>query len=175
MTEPSAITAPTDRSIPPLRLHVGPVDLGGSGVAAVGAVQQPDELGASRAEQPGWTDDLAGMNIEIVRLDGPAPAKSFCREERTALDPIRGLSFGALLQGLKDRQVLADHFRHQLQAWQFAGQILADQLTVAQHGDAIRDFIDLVQEMRNAEYGNALVANLPDHRHQLGDLLRVQR
>ena len=157
------------------QLDVLPGDRGGPGVAAIGAVEQPDQLGPSGAEQPGQADHLTGVDLQVERLDRALAAQRLCGEEGAALDAFDGLPLGALFEGLQRGEVLADHLGDQLQPGQFGDQVLADQLTVAQHGDAVGDLVDLIEEVRDEQHRDALVPDLADHRHQFGDLLDVQR
>ena len=63
-------------------------------VRVVGAVEQPRELGAAGAEQAGEPDDLAGVDVEVERLDrcpcGPGrwPARTACVSARSATDRL---------------------------------------------------------------------------------------
>ena len=50
----------------------GPVvDGDGAGIGVIGAEEQPGQLGAPGAEQPGQPEHLAGVHGEVDRRDGP--------------------------------------------------------------------------------------------------------
>ena len=44
-----------------------------------------------------------------------------------------------------------EHRLHQVDAQQLLGQVLADELAVAQHRHAVADLVDLVEEVRDEE------------------------
>ena len=53
-------------------------------------------------------------------------------------------------------------------------QVLADELAVAQHGDAIADLVHLIEEVRYEQDGDAALLQLADDAEQLGDLVEVE-
>ena len=62
----------------------------------------------------------------------------------------------------------AEHLLDQVDAQQLPGEVLADQLAVAEHGDPVADLVDLVEEVRDEEDRDAALLELADHPEQLG-------
>ena len=91
-----------------------PVDARSARVGAVGAEQQPRELGAARAEQAGQADDLALVDGKVERRDR-ALAPEPLRLERPAFDagPACGV-LRAALEGLERLELAAEHLRDEL-------------------------------------------------------------
>ena len=142
------------------------------GVGVVGAVDQPDQLGAPGAQEPGDADHLAVVDVEVGRCED-APATDPGRPE----DRCGGAVDGALRAGRDGLELVehaADHLGDQVGAGQVFGAVLADELAVAQHRDAVGDLVDLVQEVADEQDGDALVAQVPDDREQPVDLVAVQ-
>ena len=54
------------------------------------------------------------------------------------------------------------------------GPVLADERAVAQDGDAVADLVDLVEEVRDEQDGDAALLELADHAEELGHLVEVQ-
>ena len=67
-----------------------------------------------------------------------------------------------------------EHRVHQVDAQQLAGEVLADELAVAQHGDPVADLVDLVEEVRDEQDRDAPLLEVADHAEQLGALLAVE-
>ena len=53
-------------------------------------------------------------------------------------------------------------------------QVLADELAVAQDGDAVADLVDLVEEVRDEQDRHAALLEVADDAEQLGALVEVQ-
>ena len=71
-------------------------------------------------------------------------------------------------------QFTTDHGRHQGRRRQLGGRVFAHQPAVAQHADPVGNGVHLVQEVRDEQDGQALVAQLAQHGEQLGDFLAVE-
>ena len=126
-------------------------------VGAVGAEQQPGQLGAAGAEQPGQADDLA-------RVDG--------RGRTAAIAPLRprprGLSTGGVaVRSARRARCLVELLQRRSSSWPIilrdqlelaavAGQVLADERAVAQDRDPVGDLVDLVEEVRDEQDRDAL-------------------
>jgi hypothetical protein len=82
--------------------------------------------------------------------------------------------FGLLVQLLQDLQLLADHHGDEVDLGELPGETLTHQAAVAQHRDAVRDLVHLVQEVRHEEDRDALVLELPHDAEELLALLRVE-
>ncbi len=150
-----------------------PVDLELPGLGAVGAVEQADELGAAGAEQPGDADDLAVVDVDVGRLEHAAAAdpgrpQNGCarcgRSTRSATEESAASSSSS-------RPII---FVTSVAAGQVVHAVLADELAVAQHRDAVGDLVDLIEEVADEEDGDAAVAQVADDREQLLDLAAVQ-
>ena len=66
------------------------------------------------------------------------------------------------------------HRVHQVDPQELLGEVLADQLAVAQHGHAVADLVDLVQEVGDEEDGDAAPLEVVDDPEQLGALVQVE-
>ena len=53
-------------------------------------------------------------------------------------------------------------------------EVVADELAVAQHGEAVADLVDLVEEVRDEEDRDALLLERADDAEELGDLVGVE-
>ena len=146
------------------------VDLDLAGVGAVGAVEQPDQLGPSGTEEPGDPDDLAVVDVDVGRLEDAAPADPGRSQHgrRGAVD----VALGDLRDGLELDESRPDHLRHEVAAGEVLRAVLADELAVAEHRDPVRDLVDLLEEVADEQDGDALVAQVADHREQPLDLVR---
>ena len=71
-------------------------------------------------------------------------------------------------------ELAADHLGDELVAGQVADEVLADERAVAQHGDAVGDLVDLVEEVGDEEDGDAAVAQVADDAEELLDLAAVE-
>src|SRR5690606_7703253 len=126
------------------------------GVRAIGAVEQPGELGAPGSEQPREPDDLAVMDVEIRRLDG-APASEALGGQQGLLGAAIALLLAAVAtQGAKRVEVLADHLPDERVAVELAREVLALVPAVAQDREPVADRVDLVEEVRDEEDRDAL-------------------
>ena len=68
-----------------------------------------------------------------------------------------------------DRDVVAEHRLHQVDAQQLGGEVLADELAVAQDGDAVADLVDLVEEVRHEEDRHTATLEVADDAEELAD------
>ena len=68
----------------------------------------------------------------------------------------------------------SEHGLDQVDAQQLLGEVLADQLAVAQDRDPVADLVDLVEEVRDEQDRHAALLQVADHAEQLGALVRVQ-
>ena len=71
-------------------------------------------------------------------------------------------------------ELTADHLRHEGFAGEVRGEVLADELAVAQDRDAVRDLVHLVEEVAHEEDRDPAVAQLAHDREQLLDLAAVE-
>ena len=81
----------------------GPSTVICAGVGAVGAEQQPGELGAAGAEQPGEPDDLALVEVEVERRD-----RALAAEADRLQRPARSASVGGRALGARCRARSSD-------------------------------------------------------------------
>ena len=68
----------------------------------------------------------------------------------------------------------AEHRLDQVDAQQLRRQVLADELAVAQHRDAVADLVDLVEEVRDEQDRHAALLEVADDAEQLGALVEVE-
>ena len=78
---------------------------------------------------------------------------------RSSAEPRGGGSFGV-------HQLAAHHGGHQAARVELAAGVFADEPAVAQHRHAIADLVHLVEEVRDEQDGDALVAQPADQREQ---------
>ena len=67
---------------------------------------------------------------------------------------IRDRLVNLVLQGLEHRQLTTDHLRHQFEAGQLGSRVFADEAAIAQHGDAVGDAVDLLEEVSDEQHGH---------------------
>ena len=68
----------------------------------------------------------------------------------------------------------AQHFPHQLQPRKICGGILANQLAIAQHRQAVRHRINLIEKMGDKNNPESVGAQFAHDRKQLGDFALIQ-
>ena len=141
--------------------------------ALVGAEEQPRDLGAAGAEQAGEARrPRPAWMVEVERLDRARRGRGPTRRPAGPRSSSAAGPLVLLLEPLQDVELLADHLLDQAELGQLGGQVLADQRAVAQHGDAVGDLVDLVEEVRDEQDRDALVAQLP---HDRGTAARPRR
>ena len=148
------------------------VDLDLPGIRAVGAVQQPDELGATRSEEAGDADDLALVHVEVGGLEHAAAADSGRAQHGRAgaVDDPRGHG----RDGGELVELAADHLRDQRLAGKVRRGVLADELAVAQDRDAIGDLVHLIEEVAHEQDRDPAVAEVAHDGEELLDLAAVE-
>ncbi|MEY9883986.1 hypothetical protein ABIA43_005520 [Bradyrhizobium sp. USDA 328] len=72
------------------------------------------------------------------------------------------------------RKLATEHHADQLEARQRGGLTLADQAAVAQHGDAVGDFVDLVEEVADEDDADATSRELTHDAEENLDLMAVE-
>jgi hypothetical protein len=77
-------------------------------------------------------------------------------------------------RGRDRRDSAPEHGLHQVDPEELAGEVLADELAVAQHRDAVADLVDLVEEVRHEDDRDAAFLEVADHAEQLGALVEVE-
>ena len=124
--------------------------------ARVGAEQQPGQLGAAGAEQPGEADHLALEDVEVDGLERALAAQAERLQHRgrrtrrrrwrrprgrgARAPPARGRSSSRTSSSSADVR----------------GHVLPDQRAVAQHRHPVGDLVDLVEEVRDEHDRDAL-------------------
>ena len=129
-----------------------------AGVGGVGAEEQARELGASGAEQAGEPDHLAVVQLEVGRLERALAAHAERLEHRRPglVAPVRALTLRSSRSS--DLELAADHQLDQLELGGLGDHPLLDQLAVAQDRHPVGDLVDLVEEVRDEDDRDALVA-----------------
>jgi hypothetical protein len=127
--------------------HDGAVD-GYAAVAAIESEGQAREFGTARAQQSGDSDDLARGDAQVHRMDA-APARHLSQLQQWRR------SGGGGTQGrerpLSRREFVPHHRGDQPAAVQFRSDVLSDAPAIAQHRHAVRDHINLVEEVRDEQ------------------------
>ena len=149
-----------------------PVHLDLAGLGSVGTVEQSYELGAPRPEQPGDPDHLAVVDVDVGRLERAAPADAGRSQDGCA--GAVDLAVGDRRQCRELVQLPADHLRDELTARKVVHGVFADELAVAQHGDAVGDLVHLIEEVADEENGDSAGAQVANDREQLLHLTPVQ-
>lgn len=150
------------------------VELVGAGFGLVRAVEQTSEFGASGAEQSRETHDLAGVDVEVGRLDGALAARALDGHDRLLVRADgTALLLGADLAEFLG--ALADHHADELVARRVLGHDLLDELAVAQDGQTVGDLIDLVKEVGDEQDRHTGIAHLAHDGEEVTDLVGVER
>ena len=126
-------------------------------------------LRAAGAEQAGKAEQLALLLVEgdVLHLAGHADVIGLKHHLRVRL--LRGaLEVEDLVQ------VLADHAGNELQLGDFVCIVHADEMAVAQHGQAVAHLKHLIQEVRDEDDAHALGLQIAHDVEQALDLLVVQ-
>ncbi|MDQ0615109.1 hypothetical protein QF046_002750 [Microbacterium sp. W4I4] len=90
------------------------------------------------------------------------------------LSGVAGRGPAVAAERLQRVEVLADHLGDEGVPVEVAGEVLALVPSVAQHREAVADRVDLVEEVRDEEDGDALIAQRAHHGEQALDLCGVQ-
>jgi hypothetical protein len=116
-------------------------------IRAVGAEEEPRQLGASRAEQAGQAHDLPRHDGKVERLDHALAPDRLCLDDR-----LRGESCPRALreafQGLEFQSQTAEHLRDECDRREVDRTCLLDEPARSQHGDAVGDLVDLLEEVQ---------------------------
>ncbi len=150
---------------------------GDGDLAAVGTVdtgEQSRHFGATGAEQSGEADDLSLADGQVEWLNRALAPDTDRIEVGDFVQVFAGDSASLALEGVENRKLLADHLVHQLDPQDLLGEVLPDERTIAQNGEAVGDLVDLVEKVRDEEDGDAIFFERLDHPKQFGDLVRVE-
>ena len=128
----------------------GAIDGRGAAVGLVDAEQQLRGLGAAGAEQAGDADHFAGADVEIEGRHGGAPAVAAQGHEAlagraAAAVPADGLVF----------ELAAEHGADHVDALQPLDVARLHLAAVAQHGHALAEREDLIEEMGDEDHADA--------------------
>ena len=123
-----------------------------AGVGPVGAVEQPHQLGAPGAQEPGDADDLALEHVEVAGSSTPAAhAGGLEDRHRRAVDLAPRSR-----RWPRGRRAARPIILVTSSSWQVLDEVLAHELAVAQHRDAVGDLVDLLEEVAHEQDGDAL-------------------
>ena len=157
------MTRRADRNRPALDTNL-------AGIGAHGAEDQLARLGPPGSEQTGEPDHFAGAQLQIEIPHIAPPAQTLDGQDRLAVGhghAGRPPRFCAL-------QFAAEHQRDQLEARQLRGRRRADQTAVSQHGDAVGDLVDLIDEVGDEDDGDAARLEIAQDAEQQFDLARIE-
>ena len=98
--------------------------------------------------------------VDLALADGEVKRAHACRAGKPGclVDDLRVLKCVRRSLALdlgKIVQFLAEHLGHELHARQIGNLVFADELAVAQDGDAVADGIDLLEKMRDKDNADA--------------------
>jgi hypothetical protein len=144
----------------------------GAAVRSVGAVHQAHEFGATRAEQARDPDDFAVEHVEVGGLEHTAAAE-VASGEHGGRRPV-DFAVGGTGDVFELGHFAAEHHGDELTLGEVGGAALAHELAVAQHRDAIREFEDLVEEVRDEQDGDAAVAQFAHDGEELLHLAAIE-
>ena len=114
----------------------------------------PARCGPIRAGRPGRRP-RRGCTLRSNGATQPLrPSPVAAQERRLGLD-AGGVACASSFEGLERRRALADHLRRPARAGAARGRVLADEPAVAQHGDAVGDLVDLVEEVGDEHHRDA--------------------
>ena len=125
-------------------------------------------------EQAGDADDLAVVDVEVGGLEHPAPADAgrlAARARRCGRSSRSAAVARCASSSSSSRPII---LVTSVAAGQVGREVLADELAVAQHGDAVGDLVHLVEEVADEEDGDAAVAQVADDGEELLDLAAVE-
>lgn len=146
--------------------------LDGAGLRAVGPEDEPQQLGAPRADQPGNAEDFALRHGKRHVAHRGRPCQSGHAQGRRGVGRPR-CACRALRTGLR-RQFASDHGPDQRVLRDGGGGGIGDQPAVAQHDDAIGDARQFVEPVRDVDHGHALAAQRIDAGEQCRALVRAE-
>ena len=162
---------PLARATRGLRSRTGsPSTVTVAAVGAVGAEEQAGDLGATGAEQPGQPDAPRRCAARGRAGATPALRPSPSARRNVGARARRRRSPGPRARARRAPPAPADHLRHELEARQLGGEVLADEPAVAQHGDAVADVVHLVEEVGDEQHRDARRPDPLDDLEQLVDL-----
>ena len=150
---------------------VAALDPDDAGVELVDAGDRPGQLGAPRAEQAGDAEHLALDQVDVGASLMPDPTLTERALRKGWSRVVGDVQPGA---GAQRVGAAAEHRLDQVDPEELAGEVLADQLAVAQHGHPVADLVDLVEEVRDEDDRDAALLEVADHAEQLGALVQVQ-
>ena len=136
---------------------VPPVDRELAGVGAVGTEDEAGDLRPPRPEQPRESDDLAADGARGRTVRSPSSSRSpWPRGQASSARATSRAARGFRLERLQRRELPPEHARHELDAAELRRLPLADEPAVPQHGHAVGDLVDLVEEVRDEDHGDPL-------------------
>ena len=135
-------------------------------VAPVDPEQDPGDLGAPGAHEPGEPDDLAGAHGEPDVAEDAHPGQAAHLEQDLA---------DRVLHLREERHRAADHVPDEVGGGELARRRRDDVPAVAEDGRAIAQREDLVQPVADEQDRHAAVAKPADDREQPLDLVGGQR
>ena len=138
----------------------------------VGTEDGAHALAAAGAEQTGEAVDFALFDAEIIGTHARGAGKALGLVDRHGV----GLGLiGLLLHAGEVVQLLAHHLRDQLDLRQLLDGVFAHQLAVAQHGDAVADGVDLLEEVGDEDDAHAARLQVAHEAEKHLDFLFIQR
>ena len=148
-----------------------PPTVHGAGRRACGRRRRLEDLGATRADEPGEADDLAGAHLERdVAERRPRSARPSTlehgRRRRRRTGRAAGMAYSTLRPVMSLMSSAVGRLRDR--------QARRDGAAVLEHGDPVADLPDLVEAVGDVDDGDARRGELADHAEEVGDLLRVE-
>src|SRR5690606_21271077 len=131
----------------------------GSAVGLIDAEHQERGFRAARTEKTRNADGFSGLDREVEGRNAAllAEARKTDRRNRLVADFFSQLAAYGFLQ------LMAKHHGNQVGSRQLGKVAAADQPSVAQHGGAISNGIDLIEKMGDDDNAKAVSLQLPQH------------
>ena len=143
-----------------------------AGVIAVGAEEQAGGFGAARAQQAGQAQHFPRPHLQADGQHLPTPRQAFGLEQHRPCGQVWRRC--ERIRQVDGAELPPDHQADQAQPRQVGRQVLADELAIAHHRDAVGHRVGLVQKVGDEQNGHAVCLQAAQHREQSRRLGVVQ-
>ena len=153
--------------------HLAPFNQHFSCLRLVDSEEQASGFSSTRTKQTCKPDDFALADRHVHRRDRARSTEIFYFNQGGQL-ALRLDALSLLPNGLELGDCFADHLADKLHFGQLRGFVFANQSSVPKDRDAVRDGIDLIQEVRHKNDRHAFGAKLADDTEEFLNLLLVE-
>ena len=136
----------------------------------LGAGEGARQFRPSRAEEPCEPEHLAFAQVE-VRIGDAGSDRHALRAEESGCRLRRGVDAIACAEV---GDAASEHLLDEIDPQQLRRHVLADEPAAAEDGDAVGDLVDLVEEVRDEDDGDAALLEVADDAEELGHLVDVE-